>query len=190
MENLTYTGAGNFAATGNTWLTLPPAVPAMTRWTGGTNTAGVDTMIGGVYDDTYVVSQLRDVVTEAAVVGLDTVRTALTTFTLAANVKNLTYAGATAFSGTGNNLANVITGGAGADTLTGGANTAGNGVDTLIGLAGNDTYNVSNVGDIIVEAVGGGTDTVRTTLNNYTLDANVENLTFTGAGNFAGTSNT
>ena len=41
----------------------------------------------------------------------------------------------------------------------------------------------------MTEAVGGGTDTVQTTLSSYTLGANVENLTFTGTGNFAGTGN-
>ena len=39
--------------------------------------------------------------------------------TLAANVENLTYTGAAAFAGIGNNLANVATGCADADTLTG-----------------------------------------------------------------------
>ena len=150
----------------------------------------MDTLIGGAGDDTYVVANAGDVVTEAAGGGTDTVRTALASFTLAANVENLTYTGAAAFVGTGNSLANVIIGGAGADTLTDGTNTAGIGVDTLIGGAGADTYNVSNVGDVITEAAGGGTDTVRTTLSSYTLDANVENLTFSGAaGNFAGTGN-
>ena len=59
-------------------------------------------------------------------------------------------------------------------------------MDTLIGGAGSDTLNVSNVGDIVTEAAGGGTDTVRTTLSSCALDANVENLTFTGAGDFVG----
>lgn len=72
--------------------------------------------------------------TEAAGQGTDTVRTALTAYTLsAANVENLTYTGAAAFAGTGNTLANAITGGAGADTLTGGA-----GADTLDGGDGID----------------------------------------------------
>ena len=128
---------------------------------GGT---GSDAMTGLGGNDTYVVDAAGDVVNEAAGGGTDTVLTNLATYTLGANVENLTYTGAVAFTGTGNALANVITGGAGADTLTGGTNVAGNGVDTLIGLGGNDTYTVSNVGDVVVEAAGGGTDTVRTAL--------------------------
>ena len=42
----------------------------------------------------------------------------------------------------------------------------------------------------MTEAAGAGTDTVQTALASYTLGAaNVENLTFTGSGNFAGTGN-
>jgi Ca2+-binding RTX toxin-like protein len=48
---------------------------------------------------------------------------------------------------------------------------------------------VENALDVVVEAAGEGTDTVRTTLANYTLGANVENLTFIGAGSFVGTGN-
>jgi Ca2+-binding RTX toxin-like protein len=151
---------------------------------GGT---GSDAMSGGLGNDTYVLDAAGDSVTENANAGTDTVLTTLTTFTLGNNVENLTYTGAAAFAGTGNTLANVITGGAGADTLTGGTNTTG--VDTLIGAAGSDIYIVSNAGDVIVEAAGGGTDTVRTALGSYTLGANLENLTYTGAGNFAGTGN-
>jgi Ca2+-binding RTX toxin-like protein len=44
-----------------------------------------------------------------------------------------------------------------------------------------------------VEAGGGGTDTIQTTLNAFTLPdaltSEVENLTFNGAGNFVGTGN-
>ena len=60
---------------------------------------------------------------------------------------------------------------------------------TLVGGIGDDTYVVDSVGDQIVEAVNGGTDTVRTTLASYTLGANVENLTKTNGGDFAGTGN-
>jgi Ca2+-binding RTX toxin-like protein len=77
-----------------------------------------------------------------------------------------------------------LEGGAGADTLNGGA-----GNDLMIGGTGNDNYVVDSPGDVVVENPGEGSDTVSTTLNSYTLGANVENLTFTGAGNFSGTGN-
>jgi Ca2+-binding RTX toxin-like protein len=150
---------------------------------------GNDIMAGGLGNDTYVVDSVGDRVIEAANSGIDTVLTSLASYTLGANVENLTFTGAGNFTGIGNNLTNVITGGAGNDTLTDGTNAPGAGGDTLIGGAGNDTYNVSNVGDVIVENAGGGTDTVRTTLGSYTLGANLENLTFTGTGSFTGTGN-
>jgi Ca2+-binding RTX toxin-like protein len=85
---------------------------------------------------------------------------------------------------TGNHSVNVLSGNGGNDTLDGGS-----GADTLSGGAGNDTYLVDNAGDVVTEAAGEGTDTVRTTLSSYTLGSNVENLTFTGTGAFAGTGN-
>jgi Ca2+-binding RTX toxin-like protein len=56
------------------------------------------------------------------------------TYTLGANVENLTLTGNAAINGTGNALDNVLTGNSGNNTLTGGA-----GNDTLIGGAGTDT---------------------------------------------------
>ena len=46
----------------------------------------------------------------------------------------------------------------------------------MLGGAGNDTYNVDKVGDVVTEALNNGIDTVQTT-DSYTLGANVENLT-------------
>lgn len=54
---------------------------------------------------------------------------------------------------------------------------------------GNDTYVVDDAGDVVVEATGAGTDLVRTTLASHTMAANVENLAYTGVGNFTGTGN-
>jgi len=48
---------------------------------------------------------------------------------------------------------------------------------------------VDNAGDVVTELAGEGIDTVNTTLNSYALGANVENLRFTGTGNFSGTGN-
>ncbi|HEY6512970.1 MAG TPA: hypothetical protein VI032_13380 [Burkholderiaceae bacterium] len=59
--------------------------------------------------------------------------------------------------------------------------------DTLIGGAGNDTYELARA-DTIQELANGGTDTVRASIN-YTLGANLENLTLTGGANLSGTGN-
>ncbi|AJQ47881.1 peroxidase family protein [Pseudomonas putida] len=145
---------------------------------------GADAMNGGAGNDSFVVDNAGDTVTEALNGGTDLVQTSLATYTLGANVENLTYTGSSSFTGTGNALANTLTGGAANDVLNGGA-----GADRLVGGVGNDTYVVDNAGDVVVEATGAGTDTVRTTLASYTMAANVELLTFTGAGNFTGTGN-
>ncbi len=134
---------------------------------------GADTMVGGTNNDVYQVDDAGDVVIEALNEGTDTVETTLAAYTLGANVENLTFTGAGAFAGTGNQLANRIEG--------------GDGIDTLIGLDGNDTYIVT-AGDVIVETATGGTDTVQTD-QTYQLGAFVENLTLGGNGDINGTGN-
>ena len=83
--------------------------------------------------------------------------------------------------GTGNDK---MTGGAGNDRLDG-----GQGADLMVGGLGNDTYIVDNSGDVVTEGLNDGTDVVQTTLLNYTLSNNVENLVFTGTGAFTGKGN-
>ena len=56
----------------------------------------------------------------------------------------------------------------------------GAGADTMLGGAGNDTYIVDNVGDVVTEALNNGIDTVQSSAS-FTLGANVENLTLTDA---------
>ncbi|MBB2710841.1 UNVERIFIED_ORG: Ca2+-binding RTX toxin-like protein [Rhizobium etli] len=183
VENLTYTGSANFTGTGNGLANAITGGVGNDTLDGG---AGADSLIGGEGGDTYIVDNAGDLVTEAADEGTDTVRTALASYTLGSDVENLTYTGATAFAGTGNDLANAIRGGAGADILDGKA-----GADSLIGGAGNDTYIVDELADVVTEAINQGTDLIKTALSVYTLTniANVENLTFAGTGDFAGTGN-
>ena len=116
---------------------------------------GADIMKGGAGNDTYIVDNAGDAISEGANAGTDTVITTLGAFTLANNFENLTYAGAADFTGTGNGAANQITGGAGNDMLDGKA-----GADTLAGGLGDDTYRVDNAGDQVMEADGEGFDTV------------------------------
>ena len=146
---------------------------------GGT---GTDTMQGGTGNDTYVVDVTGDVVTEMANEGIDTVQSNVT-YTLGANVENLTLTGTAAISGTGNALDNIITGNGANNTLSGGA---GNdrldgalGSDTMIGGTGDDTYVVNQAGDAITESLNQGTDTVESAIT-FTLGSNVENLLLTG----------
>ena len=100
-------------------------------------------LTGGAGNDTYYANNV-DTISEGAGAGTDSVFTDSSTFTLAANVENLTFIGAGNFSGTGNGSANVITGGSGKDVISGGGGSdvikGGGGGDTLSCGAGNDTF--------------------------------------------------
>jgi Ca2+-binding RTX toxin-like protein len=181
LENLTFTGAGSFTGTGNALSNRIQGGNGNDTLDGG---AGVDVLVGGLGNDIYVVDEALDTVTELAGQGTDLVRTTLSSYTLFANVENLSFTGSGMFAGDGNAQANVITGGSGGDVLDGRG-----GADTLVGGAGNDTYIVDTAADVVVEGAGGGTDLVQSTALSYTLANNVDNLTFTGAGNFTGTGN-
>lgn len=74
-----------------------------------------------------------------------------------------------------------LDGGIGNDMLSG-----GEGADTMDGGAGNDTYEVDSADDVVVEAAGGGEDTVRSNID-YTLSDALENLTLLGTAGLRGT---
>lgn len=162
--------------------------------------AGGDVLIGGLGDDYYIVDNTLDQVVEASGADKDNVL-ASANYTLSANVENLFLTGG-ATVGTGNSgdnylVANqtlastlnglggndVMEGSAGNDTLNGGAGNdyldGGAGNDILNGGAGNDYYVVDSTLDQIVEASSVGLDSVTASVN-YTLSANVENLSLTG----------
>jgi Ca2+-binding RTX toxin-like protein len=146
---------------------------------GGT---GADSLTGGAGNDAYWVNLNTDIVVEQAGEGTDTVH-ATATYVLGANVENLVVEGALNLSGSGNELANRLTGNAGNNILDGKA-----GADTMTGGLGNDTYRVDNAGDAVVERSGGGTDSVQSSVA-FTLGGYVENLTLTGSGAIDGTGN-
>jgi len=169
VENLTLTGTSAINGTGNTANNVLVGNSANNTLDGG---SGTDTMAGGAGNDTYVVDNAADVVTENAAEGTDLVQSSVT-YTLSANVENLTLTGSAAINGTGNTLDNVLTGNSGANVLK--------------GLAGNDTY-VVGTGDTVTENANEGTDTVQSSIT-WTLSTNVENLILTGSTAINGTGN-
>ncbi|WP_188973992.1 calcium-binding protein, partial [Neoroseomonas lacus] len=145
--------------------------------------SGSDSLVGGTGNDRFIgLDSASDIVVEGANGGTDVV-TSNISYTLTANVENLTLLGTQALNGTGNDLANVISGNVGAnvlsglggedylaggngnDTLLGGAGddvlVGGVGADSLIGGDGNDRYiGLDSASDIVVEGANGGTDAV------------------------------
>ena len=197
IENLTLTGTAVISGTGNALDNVLIGNGVNNTLTGGAGNdtldggAGNDTMIGGAGNDVYAVNVSTDVVTEYASEGTDTIQSAVT-WTLGANVENLTLTGSTAINGTGNTLDNVITGNSAGNTLTGGTGNdtldGGAGNDTMVGGAGNDVYSVDVATDVVTENASEGIDTVKSAVT-WTLSANVENLTLTGTGAVNGTGN-
>ena len=164
---------------------------------GGT---GNDLLTGGLGDDSYIVDSVNDTITEVTGQGTDLIYASVS-YTAQSAVENLMLTGVANVNATGNSSANVLTGndgnnllsggtsndtlvgGAGNDTLDGGANN-----DSMSGGTGDDTYMIDAAGDSVTEALGAGIDTVRSAIN-YTLGANLENLTFTGSFGANGTGN-
>ncbi|NJM29667.1 MAG: hypothetical protein HC855_05815, partial [Rhizobiales bacterium] len=155
--------------------------------------AGADILDGGNGDDTYFV-QDPDTIFEAAGAGHDTVQSTVN-WVLGSNFEDLILAGVASISGTGNNLANRLTGNSGNNVLRGLA-----AFDTLLGGIGNDSYVLGDltffsaftgfIYDSVVEAASAGIDTVVVTAiddpdtifgtDGYALGTNIENGTIDG----------
>ncbi|WP_319412518.1 VWA domain-containing protein [uncultured Cohaesibacter sp.] len=124
--------------------------------------AGADDMTGGAGNDIYYVDMGRDTVTEYARGGIDKINSHIS-FSLAedgANVEQLNLLGSANLNGTGNALANVISGNGGRNLLYGyGGNDklyGNNGNDVLDGGNGNDILNGGGGNDVLNG--GGGND--------------------------------
>jgi len=197
VENLTSVGAGNFTLTGNAGAnTITGGAGNDVLDDGGVGAA--DKLIGGAGDDTYIVRNAGDIITETATGGTaDTVQTTLNSYTLGTNLENLTFIGTGVFTGTGNSGANAITGGAGADILTGGGgadtfnlakgDANGDRITDFVTTAGanHDFINFSGYGatpDVILVKTAPGAGTTPTsyavqvagaTVNTFQLNGNI-----------------
>jgi len=145
--------------------------------------AGADSMAGYLGDDSYYVDDAGDSVIEAVGEGFDTVYSSIS-YTLAANTEALVLTGTAANTGWGNALDNQLTGNNADNILWGGA-----GIDTMAGGLGNDSYNVDNTSDVVIENTGAGVDIVYSSAANYTLTANVEQLILLGTAAINGAGN-
>ena len=170
VESLTLTGTA-VRGTGNTLANILTGNASNNLLEGG---AGADTMVGGNGNDTYVFDDAADKAIETlSAGGVDTVQSSVT-YTLAANIENLTLTGTAPIKATGNGLSNILIGNSSNNVLNGGI-----GADTMKGGFGNDTYVVNVDTDKVEENSLQGVDIVQSSVT-YTLSDNVENLTLTG----------
>ncbi|WP_434618200.1 calcium-binding protein [Azospirillum sp. B2RO_4] len=171
LETLTYTGYSTFQGTGNALDNVITGWWSNDTLSGGAGSdtlsgdagndlldggTGDDLLIGGRGDDVYIVDSTGDVVQEQFFEGFDEVRTTLNALTLGDNLDRLTFIGTGDFEGTGNDLSNLIVGGAGNDTLIGGG-----GFDTLVGGDGDDLFYIDDTTETIEGGAGVDTAIVR-----------------------------
>jgi Ca2+-binding RTX toxin-like protein len=178
IDNLTLTGAAAINGTGNALWNVMTGNGAANTLDGGLGNdtlnggAGADILIGGAGHDVYHVDNVGDQVIDTGG-GNDHVVSAID-YVLGADLEYLTLAGS-AVSATGNGKNNLIYGNAGNNVIDGKG-----GADFMVGGLGDDIYYVDNGSDSITEQVGGGTDTVMSSIS-HALGGGVENLTLIGA---------
>jgi hypothetical protein len=141
---------------------------------GGGGTAA-DTLVGFGGNDWYFVNHAGDRIIEGPDQGATDRVFAHVSYVLNSGaaveiISTDNNSGTAAINLTGNELAQVIYGNEGANTINGGGGSA---ADTLVGFGGNDWYYVSHTADRVLEAVGGGNDRVLTSVD-YKLGAGQE----------------
>jgi Ca2+-binding RTX toxin-like protein len=127
---------------------------------GSGDTIGLDTFAGGANDDTYGIYNSSTVIIENAGEGTDTVWVAVN-YTLSANIENMYLVGNT--SGAGNSGNNIIYGYGTGDNIIDG----GDGIDTLFGGAGNDTFILNKTSSDIINDFGIGNDKLQISASTF-----------------------
>ncbi|MFV0665969.1 carbohydrate-binding domain-containing protein [Denitromonas sp.] len=144
--------------------------------------SGADTMRGGIGNDVYRVDDAGDVVEELADEGHDQVKSTVS-YSLSQHIEDLHLLGTADIDATGNEGNNNLLGNAGANRLDGGV-----GGDFMAGFAGDDTYVVDSLGDVLYERPDEGVDTVESSIS-YRLKDHFERLELTGRSDINGTGN-
>lgn len=168
--------AGNVNLTGNSGSNLIIGNDGTNTLDGGIDSA-VDTLQGGKGDDTYVIRDRSDIISEKGGEGNDTALVLSATYELGKDMSIETIradksGGVSHFTLTGSNLGNTIEGADGNDVLDGGG-AINDAADKLDGGDGNDTYYVRRSSDIVVEAAGMGSEDKIIASANYVLLDNV-----------------
>jgi len=171
VERLTLLGSSNTDAYGNELRNVLAGNSGNNVLDGGLD---ADTMRGGLGDDTYVIDNNNDVISESGGGGTDTVMSWVSR-TLSTDLENLVLLGTSSTAAYGNSLANVLVGNDGNNYLDGKL-----GADNMSGGKGNDYYWVDDLGDVVLELANEGTDEVKASIT-YTLTANVERLSLLGS---------
>jgi Ca2+-binding RTX toxin-like protein len=208
VEQLTLT-AGNIDGTGNALDNVLVGTAGANVLDGG---EGADLMVGNGGEDTFIVDNVKD-----RVVGSGVVQSSVSWSLADGGGNQLVLTGAADIDGsgsadnedaitsddllTGNSGKNQLSGHGGNDSLDGAAGNdtldggdgddiliGGLGADVMTGGAGNDIYWIDDLGDSVIEGVKKGVDTVHSAVD-FTLGANVENLTLTDEAAVIGTGN-
>ena len=175
LENVVVLGGGTTNVIGNNLVNVVNGNAASNEIDGG---GGADWMVGALGDDTYLVDDPADLVTENIGEGDDRV-IASAHYRMTDDVEELQLVGGD-LQGYGNALSNTIFGTNGSNLLDGGG-----GADIMAGGDGSDVYFVNDAGDLVSEMAGEGSDdTVFVNLPGlapvYFLPDNVEHLVAQG----------
>ena len=137
---------------------------------------GTDAAEGGTGDDNYILDSTADIVFERAAEGVDSVQSSGFGLDLRqfGEVENATVLGSANVNLTGNASDNLLKGTSGNNLIDG-----REGDDRMEGGQGSDTYVLDRLGDLVVEAANGGTDTIQSSVT-VSLRSGVEEQVLPG----------
>ncbi|ESQ86581.1 hypothetical protein ABAC460_22985 [Asticcacaulis sp. AC460] len=160
LESVILTGTGNFNATGNS------------RNNALTGNDGINVLDGGAGNDTYVIQNAGDTVTDSQ--GVDRIYSTVSYALGGTGAEELQLTGTADINATGTS---------GNDLLIGNS-----GINQLVGGGGNDSYYVQNAEDVVIDSPG-GSDVIFSTVSYTLAGTTVRQLQLTGAQAVSATGN-